>query len=82
MSDINKVLTIIDNSYNKGEGDIANFERSFDRDTIADFLHNSVVSEEGIDSMSELKSLVIEKIEEATKELNLVKAALVLQPNQ
>jgi hypothetical protein len=82
MSDINKVLTIIDNNYNKGEGDIANLERSFDSDTIADFLHNSVVSEEGIDSMSELKSLVIEKIEEATKELNLVKAALVSQPNQ
>jgi hypothetical protein len=82
MNNINKVLTIIDNNYNNGEGDISNLERSFDSDTIADFLHNSVVSEEGIDSISELQSLVIEKIEEATKELNLVRAALCTQQNQ
>ena len=82
MSDINKVLTIVDNNYNRGEGDIANLERSFDRDTIADFLHVSVVSEKGVDSIAELKSLVAEKLEDAMEELNLVRAALFAQPNQ
>jgi hypothetical protein len=80
MSDINKVLTIIDNEYNGGEGDITNLDRDFYNDSIADFLHNCVVNEEGAASISELKSLVAENIETAIKELNLVRDALFSQP--
>jgi hypothetical protein len=82
MSDIDKVLTIIDSEYNGGKGDIANLDRDFNNDSIADFLHNCVVNEEGTDSISELKSLVSENIDTAIKELNLVRAALFAQPNQ
>jgi hypothetical protein len=75
MLNTERLLKIIDESYNQGEGCISNTERTSGDDSIADFLHNCVVSED--DKDSDLEAIVCGKIYTAIEELRETLQALI-----